>query len=161
MATTSLAPRTTSNESIATHCASTMPPHLTHSSLLPLCPPPPSNHWLCTTCAEVEHLSTTGITQGNLEFITFPHSLDNTRNTRMLYCLRATSTLLWGKPRTKLYLCSQPWGNNVLSSDNSIAPQNKIKDYASYWFKLDWFNLIEHKLHQKGLHTSLPVRIEL
>ena len=40
MATVSLAPRTTSNESIATHCASTMPPHFTHSSPLPLCPPP-------------------------------------------------------------------------------------------------------------------------
>ena len=74
---------------------------------------------------------TPGIRQGNLELTVFPHSLENTRNTNMLYWPHPDSTLFWAKPRTKWCNCSQPWGNvNMLFLDDSIASTNKIKVYG-------------------------------
>ena len=115
----------------------TIPPHLKHPSL----PPPPPTHWPSTTRGGVENLPIPGIRQGNLELTAFPHSPDNTRNTKILYCPYPTSTLLRAKqPRTEWCHSSQPWGkNNILFSNNSIAPTNKIKVYAP----ID----SEHKLH--------------
>ena len=143
MTTVSLAPQTTSDGSIATHCtisvvstlvtpnlshcllhpwsltlqmtskflcsykfhaiSLTMPPHLTHPSFkIPLSLPSSLTHWLSTTRGRVENLPTPGIRQGNLELTAFPHSFDNTRNTKILYCPHPTSTLLGTKqPRTK------------------------------------------------------------
>ena len=81
----------------------TIPPHLTHPKFKrPLSLPSSPTHWLSTTRGGVENLSTLGIRQGNLELIAFPHSLDNIRNTKMLYCPQNTSTLLGAiQPRTK------------------------------------------------------------
>ena len=56
-----------------------------------------------TTRGGVENFPTLGVRQGSLELTGFPHSLDNTRNTKMLYsyCLHPTSTVLLAKPRVK------------------------------------------------------------
>ena len=77
-------------------------------------------YWFSTTQVEVENLSTTRIRQGNLELTAFLHSLDNTRNTKMLYYSHPTS--IRQELRTKWYHSSQPWGNNnILFWDDSIA----------------------------------------
>ena len=125
-------------------------PCLKHPSILPLA----ATHWLSSTRGRVKNLSTRGIRQGNLEPTVLPHSFDNTRNKKMLSCPHPMLTLLLSaKPRAKLCACSQPWGNNnILFSDISIAPTNKIKVYPP----ID----SEHNLHQKILHTSFLVRME-
>lgn len=82
----------------------TMLPHLKHPSIssFPI-------YCLSTTRGGVENLPTPGIRQVNLELTAFPHSFDNTRNTRMLYCPHPTSILLGAKqPRTKWCHSSQP-----------------------------------------------------
>ena len=119
MTTASLAPQTSSDGSIATHYTQitskflcsykfhaislTMPRHLTHPTFkIPLSLPSSPSHWISTTRGEVRNLPSPAIRQGNLELTAFLHSLDNTRNTKMLYCPHPTSTLLGAKqPRTK------------------------------------------------------------
>ena len=81
----------------STHFSLTMLPHLKHPSI-----PSFPIYCLSTTRGRVENLPTPGIRQVNLELTAFPHSFDNTRNTRMLYCPHPTSILLGAKqPRTK------------------------------------------------------------
>ena len=94
----------------------------------------------------------------NKEILNSPHfliSLIAPETQRRLYFPNLTPTLLGAKqPRTKWCRSSQPWGNdNILFSNDSIAPTNKIKVYVP----ID----SEHKLHQKGLHICFPVGIEL
>ena len=81
----------------------TMPPYLAHPTFkTPFSLPFSPTHWLCTTCGGVENLPTAGIRQGNLELTAFLHSVDNTRNAKMLYCPHPTFTFLGAKqPRTK------------------------------------------------------------
>ena len=103
--------------------------HLKHPSFSPSS----RTHWLSTTRGGVENLLTPGIRQENIELIAFHHSLDNTRHTKTLYYPHLTSTFLGAKqPRTKWCHTSQPWSNNnILLSDDSIDPTNKIKVYTS------------------------------
>ena len=95
----------------------TRPPRLTN----PLSPLPPlPTYSFSTARGEVENLSTPRIRQGNLELTAFLHSLDNTRNTKMLYYSHLTS--IRQEPRTKWCHSSQPWGNsNILFWNDSIA----------------------------------------
>ena len=81
----------------------TMAPYLAHPTFkTPLSLPSFPTHWLSTTRGGVKNLPTPGIRQENLELTAFLHSLDNTRNTKMLYCPHPPSTLLGVKqPRTK------------------------------------------------------------
>ena len=72
------------------------PSHVKHS-LHPL----PHTLWLSTTHCGVEDLPTPGVRQRHLELTKLPHSLDKTRNRKMLSCPDSRSTLLWVKPRTK------------------------------------------------------------
>ena len=61
--------------------------------------PPLPTYSFSTARGEVENLSTPRIRQGNLELTAFLHSLDNTRNTKMLYYSHLTS--IRQEPRTK------------------------------------------------------------
>ena len=123
-----------------------MPQHLTHPTFkTPLSPSPFPPIGSLSPVVELRIFPVLGLDKEILNLPPFLFPLI-TPETQTCYILSS--------PHVHTSWSNQPWGNNnILFSDNSIAPTYKIKVYA--------FIDSEHKFHQKGLYTSVGIEIEL